>query len=118
MLANWEIAIQKTGGYLYSRLLLGVLSAFFHYLAFVLIGVPYAIALALFVGLVSQFVPVVGTYIAGALPDADRPGRRPGRRPVGARLRPRVPADRELPVRAPHHAPGRCRCTRRSPSDR
>jgi predicted PurR-regulated permease PerM len=68
VLANWEIAIQKTGGYLYSRLLLGVLSAFFHYLAFVVIGVPYAIALALFVGLVSQFVPVVGTYIAGAFP--------------------------------------------------
>ena len=68
VLANWEIAIQKTGGYLYSRLLLGLLSAFFHYLAFVLIGVPYAIALALFVGLVSQFVPVIGTYIAGALP--------------------------------------------------
>ncbi|MGZ4681779.1 MAG: AI-2E family transporter [Acidimicrobiales bacterium] len=68
VLANWEIAIQKTGGYIYSRMLLGGLSAFFHYLAFVLIGVPYAIALALFVGLVSQFVPVVGTYIAGALP--------------------------------------------------
>jgi len=68
VLANWEVAIQKTGGYLYSRLLLGLLSAFFHYIAFVLIGVPYAIALALFVGLVSQFVPVIGTYIAGALP--------------------------------------------------
>ncbi|MGZ4758077.1 MAG: AI-2E family transporter, partial [Acidimicrobiales bacterium] len=46
VLANWEIAIQKTGGYIYSRMLLGGLSAFFHYLAFVLIGVPYAIALA------------------------------------------------------------------------
>ena len=68
VLANWEIAIQKTGGYIYSRLLLGGLSAMFHYVAFVIIGVPYAIALALFVGLVSQFVPVVGTYIAGALP--------------------------------------------------
>ncbi len=65
---SWEIAIQKTGGYLYSRLLLGLLSAFFHYVAFVIIGVPYAIALAVFVGLVSQFVPVVGTYIAGAFP--------------------------------------------------
>jgi len=68
VIANWEIAIQKTGGYLYSRLLLGLLSAFFHYIAFVVIGVPYAIALAVFVGLVSQFVPVVGTYIAGAFP--------------------------------------------------
>jgi predicted PurR-regulated permease PerM len=68
VIANWEIAIQKTGGYLYSRLLLGLLSAIFHYLAFVIIGVPYAIALAVFTGLVSQFVPVIGTYIAGAFP--------------------------------------------------
>src|SRR4051794_4478197 len=68
VIANWEVAIQKTGGYLYSRLLLGILSAIFHYLAFTIIGVPYAIALAVFVGLVSQFVPVIGTYIAGAFP--------------------------------------------------
>ena len=68
VIANWEVAIQKTGGYLYSRLLLGLLSAFFHYIAFVAIDVPYAIALAVFVGLISQFVPVVGTYIAGAFP--------------------------------------------------
>ena len=68
VIANWEIAIQKTGGYLYSRLLLGILSAIFHYIAFIIIGVPYAIALAVFVGLVSQFVPVIGTYIAGAFP--------------------------------------------------
>jgi predicted PurR-regulated permease PerM len=68
VLANWEVAISKTGGYLYSRLLLGLLSAFFHYLGFLILGVPYAEALALFVGVVSQFVPVVGTYIAGAFP--------------------------------------------------
>jgi len=68
VLANWEIAIQKTGGYLYSRLLLGIIQAVGHYIAFVLIGVPYPLALALFVGVVSQFVPVVGTYIANAFP--------------------------------------------------
>ena len=33
-------------------------------------GCPYALALALWVGVISQFVPVVGTYIAGALPVA------------------------------------------------
>jgi predicted PurR-regulated permease PerM len=33
-----------------------------------LIGVPYPLALGLWVGLVSQFVPTVGTYLAGALP--------------------------------------------------
>ncbi len=68
VLANWEVAIQKTGGYLYSRLLLGIIQAIFHYIAFVLIGVPYPLALALFVGVVSQFVPVVGTYIANGFP--------------------------------------------------
>jgi predicted PurR-regulated permease PerM len=68
VLANWEVAIQKTGGYLYSRLLLGIIQAVGHYIAFVLIGVPYPLALALFVGVVSQFVPVVGTYIANGFP--------------------------------------------------
>ncbi len=68
VLANWEIAIQKTGGYLYSRLLLGIIQASFHYIAFVIIGVPYPLALAVFVGVVSQFVPVVGTYIANGFP--------------------------------------------------
>jgi predicted PurR-regulated permease PerM len=68
VLANWEIAIQKTGGYLYSRLLLGVIQAVFHYVAFVIIGVPYPLALAIFVGVVSQFVPVIGTYVANGFP--------------------------------------------------
>ena len=68
VLANWEIAIQKTGGWLYSRLLLGIIQAIGHYIAFVLIGVPYPLALALFVGVVSQFIPVVGTYIANGFP--------------------------------------------------
>jgi predicted PurR-regulated permease PerM len=68
VLETWEIAIDKTGGYLYSRALLAVLSALAHWIAFEIIGLPYAAAIALFVGVVSQFVPTVGTYIAGALP--------------------------------------------------
>ena len=35
---------------------------------FVIIGIPFALALGLWMGLLSQFVPVVGTYIGGALP--------------------------------------------------
>jgi predicted PurR-regulated permease PerM len=35
---------------------------------FLVIGLPYPLALALWVGLVSQFVPTVGTYLAGAVP--------------------------------------------------
>ena len=68
VLRAWELAIDKTGGYIYSRSLLAGLSALATWIALSIIGVPYALALALWVGVVSQFVPVVGTYIAGALP--------------------------------------------------
>jgi len=67
-LAGWEIAVNKTGGYLYSRALLALLSSFFHWIAFQAIGTPAPIAMALWVGVVSQFLPVVGTYVAGVLP--------------------------------------------------
>jgi predicted PurR-regulated permease PerM len=62
------ITIEKVGGYVYSRILLAASSTIFHFVAFTLIGVPYAFALSLWVGIVSQFVPTVGTYIAGAFP--------------------------------------------------
>jgi predicted PurR-regulated permease PerM len=68
VLKAWELAITKTGGYLYSRALLALLSAFFHWIVFQSIGTPAPIALAIWVGLVSQFLPVVGTYLAGVLP--------------------------------------------------
>ena len=68
VLAAWELAITKTGGYLYSRALLALLSAFFHWIVFQTLGTPAPVALALWVGLVSQFLPVVGTYLAGVLP--------------------------------------------------
>ncbi|MCD0450024.1 AI-2E family transporter [Actinocorallia sp. API 0066] len=68
VLRAWEIAIEKTGGYLYSRLVLAIFSAVAHFAALRLLGVPNAVTLAIFVGLVSQFIPTVGTYIAGAVP--------------------------------------------------
>jgi predicted PurR-regulated permease PerM len=68
VLQAWELAITKTGGYLYSRGLLALISAFFHWIAFQSIGTQAPVALAIWVGLVSQFLPVVGTYIAGVLP--------------------------------------------------
>lgn len=68
VLDTWDLAITKTGGYLYSRALLAGLSAFFHWIAFQAIGAPAPIASAVWVGLVSQFLPVIGTYLAGILP--------------------------------------------------
>lgn len=68
VLDTWELAIGKTGGYLYSRVLLAGLSALFHWVAFQALGIPAPIAMAMWVGLVSQFLPVIGTYLAGILP--------------------------------------------------
>lgn len=64
----WEIAVEKTGGYIYSRLVLAVVAASFTAIVLTALGVPYALALGLWVGALSQFVPVIGTYIAAALP--------------------------------------------------
>lgn len=64
----WDLAIESTGGYVYSRALLAACSAAATTVFLALVGVPYPLALGLWVGLVSQFVPTVGTYLAGALP--------------------------------------------------
>ncbi len=63
-----EIAIEKTGAYIYSRALLAAVAAFITWIALRLIGVPFSEPLALWVGVLSQFVPVVGTYLGGILP--------------------------------------------------
>ncbi|MGX2994153.1 AI-2E family transporter [Streptomyces sp. JNUCC 64] len=68
VLRAWEIAVDKTGGYLYSRGLMALASGIAHYVLFQALEVPYAPALAVWVGLVSQFIPTIGTYLAGALP--------------------------------------------------
>jgi predicted PurR-regulated permease PerM len=64
----WDLAIDSTGGYVYSRALLAACSAVATTLFLTLVGVPYPAALGLWVGLVSQFIPTIGTYLAGALP--------------------------------------------------
>ncbi|APE37450.1 AI-2E family transporter [Nocardia mangyaensis] len=68
VLRAWDIAVEKTGGYIYSRALLALCSTIAHYVALRVLDVPSAFALALWVGVVSQFIPTVGTYLAGALP--------------------------------------------------
>ena len=68
VLDTWELAIDKTGGYLYSRALLAGIAALFHWIVLQALGTQAPVALALWVGVVSQFLPVVGTYLAGALP--------------------------------------------------
>ena len=64
----WNVAVQKTGGYLYSRLLLAIVSATATFIVLTVVGVPFALPLALYTGLLSQFIPVVGTYLAAIVP--------------------------------------------------
>ena len=68
VLNTWNLAIDKTGGFLYSRALLAGISGVYYWILFQSVGTAAPVALALWVGLVSQFLPVIGTYIAAALP--------------------------------------------------
>lgn len=64
----WEIAVEKTGGYVYSRLILAAVSAAFTTGLLLLLDVDFALALGIWVGVLGQFVPVVGTYVGAVLP--------------------------------------------------
>ncbi|MDW3220757.1 MAG: AI-2E family transporter [Acidimicrobiales bacterium] len=68
VLEVWDLAIQKTGGYIYSRGILAFFSFAAHWVAFEIVDLPFPLPLALWVGVISQFIPVIGTYFAGALP--------------------------------------------------
>jgi predicted PurR-regulated permease PerM len=68
VLKAWEIAIDKTGGYFYSRLLLGAIAGVSIWIVLLIIHVPFSLPLALWLGFFSTFVPIVGTYIGAAIP--------------------------------------------------
>jgi predicted PurR-regulated permease PerM len=67
---TWDQAIEQTGGYFYSRMILMIINGLGFFFTMVLVGVPTAIAisLSLFGGFVSVFIPAIGTYIGGAIP--------------------------------------------------
>ncbi|MCH4210073.1 AI-2E family transporter [Bifidobacterium sp.] len=67
-LLGWTVVQDQISGFLFSRTILAVLNAAFTGIFLAVIHVPYWLPLALFCGIVSQFVPTVGTYIGGALP--------------------------------------------------
>ncbi|MBP7820604.1 AI-2E family transporter [Candidatus Saccharibacteria bacterium] len=68
VLNTWELAIDKTGSYMYSRGLLGLISALATFIVLTILGVPFALPLAIWMGIVSQFLPVIGTYIGAIVP--------------------------------------------------
>lgn len=65
---TWDIAVQKTGGFVATKLFLAILSAFAHGIFFAAIGVPYWLPMALITGITSQFIPAVGTYLGILIP--------------------------------------------------
>jgi predicted PurR-regulated permease PerM len=68
ILTVWDISTARTGSYVVSRAILALISAAAHAVFFFAIGLPYFLPLALWVGFVSQFIPTIGTYLAGLLP--------------------------------------------------
>ena len=65
-----EQAVEQTGGYFYSRLILMLINGFGFFFTLVLVGMPVLVSLplAIIAGFISEFIPAVGTYIGGALP--------------------------------------------------
>ncbi|SDD13432.1 Predicted PurR-regulated permease PerM [Sanguibacter gelidistatuariae] len=68
VLKLWEITQTKISDYINSRVVLAAVASLFTGVFLTIIQIPYALPLALFTGVVSQFVPTIGTYIGGALP--------------------------------------------------
>jgi predicted PurR-regulated permease PerM len=68
LVSIWEAAIDKTGGYFYSKLALALINGGAFFVVLVILGVPSAAALATFQGVVAEFIPIVGTYIAAVVP--------------------------------------------------
>ena len=84
---TWDLAVEKTGGYVSARVVLAFINGSTTSLFMLLIGMPYWLVLGIWTGVVAQFVPTIGTYIAIILPTVGRPAEpRPHRR--GARARP------------------------------
>lgn len=64
----WRTTAQKTGGYIGARVILAGINSGTSAIVFYFIGMPYWLPLALWTGIVAQFVPTIGTYIAIVLP--------------------------------------------------
>lgn len=77
-LTVWQTTLEKTGGYVAARLTLAVISGASTSVVFWAIGMPSWLALSVWMGVISQFVPTIGTYLAIVLPvlvglQSDRP---------------------------------------------
>jgi predicted PurR-regulated permease PerM len=64
----WDLAVIKTGSYLSARVVLAAICGTTTALFLLVIEIPYWLALGTWTGVVAQFVPTIGTYVAILLP--------------------------------------------------
>ena len=64
----WSIVQEQISSFLFSRIILALINAVGTAIFLICMKVPYWLPLSLFCGIVSQFVPTIGTYLGGALP--------------------------------------------------
>lgn len=64
----WTIGVSKAGGFIVAKVILGVLASIVLSLSFLIIGLPSPIALGVAAGILSQLIPVVGTFLGGLVP--------------------------------------------------
>ncbi len=64
----WDVTAQKVGGYVAARVILATINGTLSAVVFLVIGMPSWLALGIWTGVVAQFVPTIGTYIAIVLP--------------------------------------------------
>lgn len=64
----WTIGVSKAGGFIVAKFILGILASIVLSVAFFFIGLPSPIALGVSAGVLSQLIPVVGTFLGGLVP--------------------------------------------------
>ena len=65
---TWDITVKKTGGYVISKLIMAIASGTAHAIFFSIVGVPYWLPLAIIIGVTSQFIPTIGTFLGVLIP--------------------------------------------------
>ena len=64
----WTIGVSKAGGFIVARVILGILASIVFTISFLIIGLPSAVALGIAAGVLSQLIPVIGTFLGGIVP--------------------------------------------------
>ena len=68
LMTIWTIAIDKTGGYVVSKVILSTFSSVAYALFFLILDVPFWLPLGVLMGISGQFIPIIGTYIGVVVP--------------------------------------------------